>query len=45
MIAHQSVRTYRDLLDALQKASGEQLNMPIQCADSHPVDEHDYELK
>ncbi len=45
MIAHQSVRTYRDLLDALQKASDGQLNMPIQCADSHPVDEHVYELK
>jgi hypothetical protein len=45
MLDYQSVRTYRDLLQALQKATDEQLEMPIQCADSHPVDEHVHTLK
>ena len=45
MIDYQSVRSYRDLLAALQNASEEQLDMPIQCVDSHPVDEHVYVLK
>lgn len=45
MLDFQSVRTYRDLFVALQNASDEQLDMPIQCADSHPVDEHVHKLK
>ena len=45
MLDYQSVRTYRDLLQALKKASDEQLDMPIQCTDSHPVDEYVYALK
>ena len=45
MIAYQSLRTYRDLLEALQNASEEQLGMRIQCTDSHPVDEYVYKLK
>jgi hypothetical protein len=45
MIAYQSLRTYRDLLEALQNASEEQLAMRIQCTDSHPVDEYVHKLK
>ena len=45
MLSYQSLRTYRDLLQALQKATEEQLEMPIQCADSHPVDEYVHTLK
>ncbi len=45
MIAYQSLHTYRDLLEALQNASEEQLDMRIQCTDSHPVDEYVYKLK
>lgn len=44
MIQYQSIRTYRDMLEALQAASEDQLNMPMQCADSHPVDEHVHTL-
>jgi len=35
----------RGLLAALQNATDEQLDMPIQCTDSHPVDENVYTLK
>lgn len=45
MAEYHSIRTYRDLLEALQSASDEQLDMPVQCADSHPVDEWVYALK
>ena len=45
MIEYQSLRTYRDLLEALQHASDEQLDMKIQCTNSHPVDEYVHELK
>jgi hypothetical protein len=45
MIAYQSLRTYRDLLEALQNASDKQLDMRIQCTDSHPVDEYVHKLK
>ena len=45
MIAYQSLCTYRDLLEALQNASEEQLDMRIQCTDSHPVDEYVHKLK
>ncbi len=45
MARYHSIRTYRDLLDALQSASEEQLDMPVQCADSRPVDEQVHVLK
>jgi hypothetical protein len=45
MVEYESLRTYRDLLEALQKATDEQLDTQIQCTDSHPVDEHVYKLK
>lgn len=45
MIEYQSITTYRELLAALQEASDEQLDLPIQCVNSHPVDEYVYELQ
>jgi len=45
MSEYYSIRTYRDLLEALQAASEEQLSMPVQCVDSHPVDEYVHALK
>jgi len=45
MIEYRSVTTYRGLLEALQQASEEQLDLPIQCVKSHPVDEHVYALQ
>jgi len=42
---YHSIRTYRDLLEALQAASEDQLSMPVQCVDSHPVDEYVHTLK
>ncbi len=45
MITYQTLRTYRDLLEALKSASDQQLDMRIQCTDSHPVDEYVHKLK
>ncbi len=45
MIKYRSITTYRELLAALQKASEEQLDLPIQCVNSHPVDEYVYNLQ
>jgi hypothetical protein len=45
MIDYESLHTYRDLLRVLHNATDAQLDMQIQCTDSHPVDEHVYQLK
>lgn len=45
MIEYESLQTWRELMDALKNATDEQLDMPIQCTDSHPVDEYVYTLK
>jgi len=45
MIEYRSITTYRDLLEALQQANEEQLDLPIQCVNSHPVDEYVYTLQ
>lgn len=45
MIEYRSITTYRELLAALQEASEGQLDLPIQCVNSHPVDEYVYKLQ
>ena len=45
MIEYRSITTYRELLEALQQANEEQLDLPIQCVNSHPVDEYVYTLQ
>lgn len=41
----EDIETYEDLLNALQKASKEQLKQRVQTVKSHSVDEHVYELQ
>jgi len=45
MIKYEEIETLGDLLQALKKASPEQLAQPVQTCEGHPCDDHVYELQ